>query len=175
MQDNNEQQTEEQRIKQIFKKHKSLMGSYQEIANFKEPTLQLIRRSGKVEFFENVRKGQFDFLHSDGTKRYIILNHKPLTFDYGKNSFKGYICDEDTPTPLPESPLVLTELINMAVMKTLNDIMKWKIKEADANTKMIMTIGMAIGLVIVAYAFYVMLRPEQAITTYPVIINGTIP
>lgn len=55
--------------KTVFKKYKQLIGSYLETANFKEPIALLMRRTRKVDFYENVTQGEFEFDHSDGTQK----------------------------------------------------------------------------------------------------------
>lgn len=155
------QKTEAKRIKTLFKKHKGLIKDHQKTANFKEPILILMRRGNKAEFYEKANTGEFTFEHSDGTTRHILINQKNLqTFDYGQKTFRGYICHEDTPIPLPEEPIVTSELLNIAINKTLNDIKKWKAEETKAKGELIWKAGLAIAVIILAYAMYTLLKPE---------------
>lgn len=172
---------EAKKIQMLFKKHKGLIKQYYGVANFKEPILILMRRGNKAEFFEKANAGEFTFEHSDGSERHIILNPKNLqTFDYGAKTFRGYICHEDFPLALPEEPIVTTELFNIAIQKTLNDIKKWKTEEIKARSDMFWKIGLAIAVVILAYAMYTMLKPADTVITQgtvqvikEVVKNGT--
>lgn len=155
------------KLRWLYKKHKKLIRSYKETSNFKEPTLQLKRQSGKVEFFENATGTQFYYQHSDGSERFIILQpEKRLTFEYGNKTFSGYICDEDNPLPLPENPLVTTETFGLAIEKTLNDIKKWKAEETRAKAAYIKQIGITIAIVIGLIILYKMvIQPNTNTTT----------
>lgn len=144
--------------KTIFKKYKQLIGSYLETANFKEPIALLMRRSRKVDFYENVTQGEFEFEHSDGTqKRIMIKTQFQQDFDYGKKTFKGYILHEDYPTPLPEDPIITNEMISIAIDKTLNDIKKWKAEEIKAQTNFWKTILWGIAILGIVYILYKLL------------------
>jgi hypothetical protein len=123
-------QSKAKRIKLLFKKYESTFKKYNEMANFKEPCLFLMRRNKKTEFYEEATRGEFKFVHSDGKEGKIVLAPEfMLTFDYGKRTFKGYICHEDHLTPLPENPIITADMFNMAQEKVLHDIRKWKDKE----------------------------------------------
>lgn len=116
----------------MLKKYNKTFKSYNEMSNFKEPVVFLARRNRRVEFFEDATKGRFEFTHSDGEMGKIDLSPEYLnTFDYGKRTFKGYICHEDHPTPLPENPIVTAELFNIAEEKVLHDMKKWKKSEQE--------------------------------------------
>lgn len=133
----------------VFKKAKGLLRSYYNISEFDEPIAILMRRNQKCDFFEKVTKGNFFIQHSDGNERQIFIDPKFLqTFNYGKHTFKGYILHEDFPTPLPEDPLVTSEMISIANYKTLNDMSQWKAqtKLMDAKTKSVVTYGIIILL-----------------------------
>lgn len=165
----------------LFKKYQKLLFAYQETAEFKEPILQLMRRNNTVDFFENTTEGEFKYTHSDGTDRTIILTTKNLlSFPYGKKTFKGYVCHEDYPLPLPEDPIITTEQMQTVIDKALNDIKKWKAQEINAKTKMIWTIGLTICAVIGLYILFRIMVPTPPIQiintpngTYQV-INETI-
>ena len=133
---------------------------------------------GKVEFFEEATKGQFVYQHSDGEERYITLNPRWLqTFDYGKKTFRGYICHEDHPYPLPEEPTVTAEMTGIAVEKTLNDVKKWKTKELSEKTKMWQTIFFGIAMIIAAAALYrtlVPANPEVIVRTVETVAETTV-
>lgn len=146
----------------LFKKKKRFIKEYKEMTAFSEPILILMRRNQKAEFYENATQGKFEFEHSDKTERYIILDTKYLqTFPYGKSTFKGYICHEDHPLPLPNEPEVTSETIGIAIDKTLNDIKKWKAQEIKAKGELIWKIAIGIAIIIGMYILYTMFAPQQ--------------
>lgn len=166
------------KIRWVFKKYKKLIKKYYETSNFKEPILILMRRNGKATFFENATKGQFDYEHSDGTTRFLMLTpEKRQTFEYGQKEFKGYICHEDHPLPLPEEPLITTEMFGLAIEKTLNDIKKWKAEEVRAKSEYIRSIGTVIAITLGLFILYklVIVPPSTSAPTsiIPTIIGGT--
>lgn len=151
-------------IKMLFKKHKQLFWSYYKTANFKDPIIQLMRRTGKIDFYEKATKGRFEFKHTDGSDRFIILDTaKKYKFDYGTKEFTGYICHEDSALPLPEDPLLTSELFTIAQEKTLNDVKKWKAEELKAKALNIKAIGTVIAIAGGMYILYVMLKPNDPI------------
>ena len=156
-----EKQSKAKKIKILLKSYKTRFKSYQEMANFKEPVLFLMRNTRKVEFFDNVTTGWFQFNHTDGTMRKIKLGPEGLhTFDYGKRTFKGYIIHEDNPIPLPERPVITAEQFQWAIDKTHQDLINHRAKEYDAKGKMIWKILIGIGAIILALAFAKMLVPD---------------
>jgi hypothetical protein len=147
--------------KSLFKKYNALFSTYRDTADFKEPILILMRRTQKAEFFENATQGEFQYDHSDGTKRTILLTTRQLqTFEYGKKQFKGYVCHEDIPTPLPTEPEITVESVGIAIDKTLNDIKKWKSEEARATGDMYFKIALGICAIGGLYILYRMLIPQ---------------
>lgn len=167
-----EDKSKAEKRKTLFKKKKTLFRNYYETGDFKEPILILMRRTQQAEFFENATKGEFLFEHSDGTDRTILLNQKYMqSFPYGKKIFKGYICHEDNPIPLPSEPEITAETVGIAIDKTLNDIKKWKAEEWKAKGnfywKLIMGIVALIGMYIL-YKLIINPTPEptdQAVIT----------
>lgn len=124
------------RVRMLLKKNEAVFRDKQKLTDFKEPVLQLIRRSGSVEFYEDASKGSFVFKHSDGRDREIYLDPSgQLTFDYGKRKFKGYICQEDTPLPLPENPRVSVDTINSVVEKVGLDMKKLSLRGKELQIK----------------------------------------
>lgn len=154
------------RINKLFKKHKRLLKDKEAIGEFKEPIIQLIKRGNKVEWYEDATKGQFEYENSDGETRHITLNpHYQLTFDYGGKIFRGYICHEDYPIPLPAEPLVQAEMFHIAIDKTLNDMRKWKAEEISAKAGFWFKVLGGVALIILAYAIYKLLVKEPITTT----------
>ena len=131
------------RKKLLFKRYKKrFLRSYQELANFEEPIMQLIRRNHRVEFYENVIEGEYVFTHSDGGKRTIELDPSSmLTFDYGKTTFKGYVCDEDSGVPLPERPIITSGTIQNLMDKVMKDKKLGDAKKTQAMGGLIWQIG----------------------------------
>lgn len=118
-------QSKAKKIKLLFKTYEKTFRSYKDMSDFKEPVVFLIRRTRKVEFFDNATTGEFTFEHSNKKDRTIELEPQFLhTFDYGKRTFKGYILHEDYPRPLPEEPIVNSELYLISMDKALHDIRK---------------------------------------------------
>lgn len=154
-------QTPAQRHTFLLRKYKKLIFNYYRTAEFKEPILFLIRKTNKVEFYDKASSGRFEYKHSDGTTRYILLNNNLLEFDYGPKKFRGYIIHEDYPLPLPQTTATDTESISIGVEKVIHDVKKWKAQEYKAKGEFIWKIGAAIALVIIAYSLYVILRPED--------------
>lgn len=143
------------RIRMLVKKNEATFKDKQALTDFKEPTLWLIRRSGAVEFFEDASKGTFVFKHSDGYNREIYLEpSSQLSFDYGKRKFKGYICQEDHPLPLPENPIVTSETVNSIVEKVGMDMKKLNTKAKEIQIKLIKTLGFVIGGLILVWMLY---------------------
>ena len=157
----NEKQSRAKKIKILLKSYDKRMGSYLEMANFKEPVMFLMRNTRKTEFFDDVTTGWFQFEHTDGSSRRIKISPEFLqTFDYGKNTFKGYICHEDYPTPLPEKPVVTAEQFQWAIDKTQQDLLNHKAKEYDARGNMWYKIAIGIAIIIGVIAFAKLLVPD---------------
>lgn len=162
-------------IKILIKKYQGLLKKHFETANFKEPVLFLMQRNGKVTFYENATAGEFVYEHSDKSRRYINLTGRPYEFDYGRKGFKGYICHEDFPYPLPEQPELSAEVHAIAIDKAVSDLKKWKEKEIRAKTDMYKTIGFIIIGLILAFAMYKLLvkgNPEPMKTIAKPIVNN---
>lgn len=162
--------SEAKQIRKLFSKHKKLIRTYKRTVDFKEPILILMRKAGKAEFYEKATSGEFNYVHSDKTNRTIILNTRQLqVFDYGNKTFKGYICHEDFPTALPDSPTLNSEMFTIAVEKTLADIKKWKAEELKQKGQFVWKLLIGIAAIILAYAMYKLLLPQQVTTAAPVI------
>lgn len=145
----------------IFKTEKKLFKKKQSLSQFEEPILILLRQNGHAEFYENATGGKFYYTHSDKGERFIILDQSFLTtFDYAGNTFKGYICHEDFPTPLPENPIVTTELVAIMYEKILNDMKKWKIEEEKAKALKIKSWALLIGVIGGIFLLWIILKPS---------------
>lgn len=163
------------RIKHLMYRHQQWMKIQYQTTEFKEPVMLFERRSGEVEFYENVTSGLFEYTHSDGTVRFLILTpQKQKKFGFADRRFKGYICHEDYPLPLPQDPLLTTDQMNSIVEKSLNDMKKWKAQEKRATGKMWLYILGGIALIIVAIALLQMLIPQKSPQTVQVIKDTSI-
>jgi hypothetical protein len=83
------------------------------------------------------------------------------TFEYGKNQFKGFVCHEDFPMPLPEDPVLTTEMMGIVIEKTLNDMKKWKTEEWKAKTNFYWKVIIGIAILAGMYILYKMLIEKQ--------------
>lgn len=163
-------QEEQQRTKELkilFKKEQRFLHSIQTLTEFKEPIMFLMRNSGHVDFIENVKNNMHEYEHTDGNKRYILLSQKYIrTFNYGKKTFRGYICEENSPVPLPTDPILTSEQVSQAIDKTLNDIKKWKAQELKAQAKLYWTLGLiAMGLIALYIVYKMLAHPAETATT----------
>lgn len=169
--DEKEPQSRARRVRMLLKKNEAVFKDKKVLTDFKEPILQLIRRSGEVEFYEDASKGSFVFKHSDGQDREIYLNPSgQLTFDYGKRKFKGYICYEDSPTNLPEHPRVTAETINGIVEKATMDMRKMNSRKQELQLKTIKVLGMlalGAGLLYILYKIHAFDKIIGLITGQP--------
>lgn len=169
------QKCQTKRVKILLKKTKQALKTYKSMTSFKEPVLFLIRRSGRVEFHENAKKTLFDYTHSDGVARFIILHpSKILTFDYGRKTFRGYMAHEDHPLALPEEPTITAEQMNITIEKTLNDVRKWKAEELKARGDMWWKIITGLAIIIALFVVYQMVKPNAIPTPADTTITTTI-
>lgn len=142
-----------EKIDALFSKKKGIFKAYYKTIDFKEPVLFLLRQTNDIDFYENATSGKFEFIHTDGTDRDLILTRaKIFKFSFLDKEVRGYICHEDFPFPLPEDPLISAELHQIAVDKTLHDVKKWKAEEYEARGSMFWKIGGAIAIIILAMA-----------------------
>lgn len=159
-----------QRIKEVFTKQKRFLKARYNRLPIEEPVLYLHRRSGQVEFYEGVKEGLFEFKHSDGEIRFIIVNtNTQEMYGHTKDKYRGYIAHEDHPITGFPDPVMTCEQVNIIVEKSLNDIKKWKAKELQARGDMWWKIGLAIGAVILAIALFKTLVPTQPETVVQVV------
>lgn len=161
----------------MFKVYKGFLKKKQSLAEFDEPIMILMKNSGKVEFYENATGGKFIFQHSSGEERFIILDQRFMNnFDYGGNSFRGYVCHEDFPTPLPENPIVTTELVAIMYEKVLNDIKKWKVEEEKAKALKIKSWAILLAVAGGIFLLWIILKPtpQQVADAVNTTINATL-
>lgn len=167
-----ERKSEATKIRNLFTKHKEFIKTKYKTTEFNEPVMFFERRSGEVEFHENVTAGIFEYTHSDGNKRFIVINTKYIKkFGFADKRFKGYYCHEDHPLPLPEDPIMTVEQMNILVEKSLNDHKKWQTQEIKANTERWKVIGMIIIGIILAIMFYKLVIPQKTPETIHTIVQ----
>lgn len=170
-------------LNSLFEKYKSIMRTHHESVPFKEPILILIRRNKKIDFIEDVPETIHKYEHSDGSKRYILLDTRDiLTFPYGGKEFRGYICHEDSPLPLPTDAIITTETMNMIIEKTLNTMkdLEAKIEEAKGNKYYNVLIGIAVIIAVIAVGWLMagdtiskaLTTPET--TVQPIVTGGKV-
>lgn len=149
-------------IEQLIQIHKGLIKRKQKFAEFKEPVLFLIRRNQNIEFYENATKGEFAFEHTDGDIRKIdLVPSKMMSFPFADRKIRCYICQEDSPLPLPEDPVVSSELIRISQEKSMHDINEYRLKEAKVMSGARMKVFIGIAIVIGAIALAIIMIPES--------------
>lgn len=145
----------------IFKNVNKLLGNQRAITNFKQPILFLMRNNKKIEFHENATKGTFTYQHTNGEKRTIHLTGQGLyDFQYGGKTFAGYICHEDIATPLPENPIVSTEIMGQAIEATTAVNKKWDLKKAESTKELMKGIAIVLAVIIGGGILLYILAPQ---------------
>ena len=125
------------KINHLFMKQKGIIGTYQKLADFKQPALILMRNGKRGEFYENATTGRFEYTHSNGEDMHIDLNrHFIQTLDYADREVQIYFCHEDYPFPLPHEPIITAEMKKLSDEKILNDYRKWTAEEYKAKGDM---------------------------------------
>lgn len=160
------------KINTIFMKEKGRIFTKQKLAVFKEPVALLMRKTGMVEFYENVKGDELAFEDANGHDLAIALSPEFLqTFEYAGTTFKGYICYEEEAFPLPQKPIVYAELMQSLLYKTLHDIRDWRAKVLDARAGLIWKILLGVAIIIGAIGMYKLLVGNPA----PVVIAQNLP
>lgn len=150
------------KITSLIQIHKGLIKRKQTLTDFKEPVVWLIRRSFNMEFFEKQVSSHFTFIHSDGETRKIELTpSRMISMDYGNRKVRTYILFEDSPLPIPEDPIVTTELLAISQEKSMHDLNKFKLKEAKIKSGAMFKIFLGAAIVAIAIALAVMLIPQS--------------
>lgn len=148
---------------------------YKSIRKCKQPIVHLIRRTGKVEIREKETGNRFNFKHTSGEDRYILLDPtKKLYWEEQGKPCVGYILHEDYPVPLPANPVVATELLETVIEKVLNDERKYREREMKAKGKMWFYILIGIAIVIGVIYFGRSLLPPSAETQVVEVIRTNV-
>ena len=161
--------------KRIIKKSRRGLRTLRDVVPLKEPVVILMRRSSEIEVYEGEKKRNFDYKHSDGDERHIILNPKYIyNFKYGRGNFKAYVCHEDHPFPLPEDPIISTDMLHTTLNKVLHDEREWEVKEKKERTKLVKTVlgGLAI-LAVIAVLYFAVLKPDVGATIIREVARNT--
>lgn len=146
---------EENEIKTLIKEVNTLIGKKKQLARFKEPVLYLIRRTGEVNFYEDVPE-IFAFKHSTGEIIEVKLHPvKKLRFNYADIGFTGYIHYEDAFLSEPQEPLADAQIITDYYKKALMDTKTYEEQRKMLKEKSGGKIGiiLAVAVVIIAIAF----------------------
>jgi hypothetical protein len=118
----------------------------------REPLLFLGRRNGTFQTFEGITAGAFDFKHSDGNNRFIIIDpNKQNRLGIGRNSIRFYWAHEDYPNTGYPDPVMTAEQVSLSYEKLLSNIRKWLALDKKATGDMWMKIGLGTAAVILAY------------------------
>lgn len=175
-----ERNSETEDLRRLFTKHKKLLGKELIFEPFEEPIMLFERENGTVEFKEKATTGRYNFTHSNGEERYIIIKGRPKNFVFGHKTVRGYYCHENYPFPLPEEPILTTEEFNLIIEKTLHDKKEWETKLTKERNKTIMTVAYAIAIIIGCVILYKLLipapvaQPVQAQLTEAIKNNATL-
>ena len=155
-----DEQKNNQEIKILLKKKKSLMKEVRKLAAFKEPVLMLIRSTRRVEFYEGVEKGEFTYTRGkdkEGNDIEGTLHLDPqylLTFSYGNDIYKGYIADDKSIYPYPQKPLAQAELMENVVDKLLYDLRQYNLRQQKIKREGIKNILWVLVAAFVAFLIY---------------------
>lgn len=139
------------KIKILIQKQKKLIKTQEKLANFKEPCILLLRNTGKAEWHEEATKGDWEYTHSDGGKRFIVLNKEGLSqIEYAERTINTYICHEDYPLPLKLmfNPIVATDIMTQHHEKTVNEFSELSKGMSNEQRKKIMTYAKAIAIIV---------------------------
>lgn len=147
----------------INRYEKILRPAEYKLTDFKEPVLFLMRRNGITDLYENATAGRFEFEHTDGTTKYIVLTPSSLfRHRYADRDFRAYTCHEDFPFPFPimENPVLTAQTYETEMTRALRDrddieLDKLDYKLAIANNwKWIIPLGIGsivLGIIILKY------------------------
>lgn len=152
---------EVKRLHILFKRNQKAIGNYKSLVSFEQPVLLLIR-NGKVEFYEGV-KGDTFRIPDDEVGRIIRLGTNLLEFEYGKETFKGYICNVDEAFPLPQKPIVYAELMELIIRKIITNYKNLESSGSEMRKTMWAIFGMLIlGAIIYVFFLKDKLDPNTA-------------
>lgn len=124
------------RLLEAYGKHKKYKISLIPITG---PVMLFGRVTGTWEIYDKVTTGEFEFKHSNGEKRYIIVNpHTKEKLSDGKNYIPLYLAHENHPTTGWPDAITTAEQMNMFGEKLLNDMKQWLAKlEGMKNMKIV--------------------------------------
>lgn len=114
-----------ERIKVLLRRHKKLIGTEAKTANFEGITLLLAKNGNyPAEIHHKVTPGDFEFTHTDGSKRFITLGRDYIYMEYGNKTIPIYICHEDYPVPLTKmmDPVIATDTTALVQEKTVQEL-----------------------------------------------------
>lgn len=139
------------KIKKLLEKHKGLLRTKKIVRPHKEPVLLFITKDYNIEYYDGVKGEKFEYQTPDNkTISYDLQNKKLLTFQYGNDTFKGYIQYEEEHEQYPRTPLINARNIETSVDKILTDMSKWKIEEQRLKLGKVWAWAAIIGIIAVA-------------------------
>lgn len=169
--------TEKRRMQMLLRKHQKLIGSYEDLVEFEEPVLFLIRADHSVEWHQGVKGGKYTFkIEGEDDEGEVWLNPASLlTFDYGKRKFKGYIAYEKEAFPYPVNPVLSAQLFHNAIVKTISDTKDWNVQQTKATTELIWKIIMGVAILGIVFILYKMvIVPSNAGQAIQSAVNETL-
>jgi len=171
MKEKGEKVSKASRVRTLLQKHRSLLKTKEALTDFKEPVLDLYRRNGQIETYENATAGKFLFTHSNGKERYIDLRPSDqCTRDYAGKKIRWYIAHEDRPFAGFENPIVDGESVQLGYEKTKATDLKYQERIQRLQNKAKLTwvwivLGIAAAVAVVMFAWSTWIAPAQKANT----------
>lgn len=150
------------KIRNMIQLQKGLLKQKQKLADFKEPVIWLMRRNGDIEFYDNATKGRFFFNHSDGDERNIeLIQSQTRNFTYAGRRVRVHVLHEDYPTPIPEDPVITTEILSISQQKIMQDLNKFRAQEMKIRSGATFKLLIGIAIVVAAIALGLTVIPSS--------------
>ena len=144
-----EKQSQAEKIESVLQVTKGILGEKEKLAKFEEPLIQLMRRTGKLEWFHKATEGAFSFDHTNGGKRTVQIDRGNLwRGEYANENVEMYIIHEDYPTSFPENPIVTGQMIENLIDKTQHDTASLKTRELRAKGDLVYKVALAITVIV---------------------------
>lgn len=147
-----------QRVRSLLQMQKGFWKKQQSLTDFREPVLDLHRRDGRIETYENATAGKFVFTHSNGQERYAELRPSDQEIrDYGAKKVRWYTLYEDAPFANYPNPIVDGESVMIGYEKTKSTDAKYqasllKLKNEGKIAWVWIIVGIAAAIAIVLFA-----------------------
>jgi len=86
------------------------------------PIVMLMKTNNQVEVYQKVNAGRLKFRGTDGKEKIIILStSKIMSFPWGKDVLKGWICFENEATPYPHEPIHDATAVSDVIAEALSN------------------------------------------------------